>query len=75
MLSVHSLCCIYRYDPLQNTWESLADMQEKRSAFSVVLLDGKMLAIGGQCEPVYRESVEQYCPAANTWRYVEKGRL
>ncbi|XP_074518470.1 kelch-like protein 33 [Halichoeres trimaculatus] len=65
-----TLKSVYRYDPLQNTWESLAEMQEERSAFSVVLLEGKILAIGGQCEPVYRESVEQYCPTANSWRFM-----
>ncbi|XP_034533172.1 kelch-like protein 33 [Notolabrus celidotus] len=60
---------VHRYDPLQNTWEILAEMQEKRSAFSVVVLDGKMLAIGGHCVPDYTESVEQYCPTANSWRF------
>uniref|UniRef100_UPI0037E901D1 kelch-like protein 13 n=1 Tax=Semicossyphus pulcher TaxID=241346 RepID=UPI0037E901D1 len=64
-----TLNSVFRYDPLQNTWESLAEMKEKRSSFSVVVLDGKMLAIGGHCDPDYRDSVEQYCPTANSWSF------
>lgn len=45
-------------------------MQERRSSFSVVVLDGKIYAIGGHCELDYIESVERYCPAENSWRYV-----
>lgn len=64
-----SYLCL-RYDPLQNTWESLAEMNEQRYSFSVVVLDGKIYAIGGHCETEYLETVEQYCPNTNTWRYV-----
>uniref|UniRef100_A0A8P4G1V4 Kelch-like family member 33 n=1 Tax=Dicentrarchus labrax TaxID=13489 RepID=A0A8P4G1V4_DICLA len=59
----------FRYDPLQNSWESLAEMQEKRCSFSVVVLDEKIYAIGGYCEPHYLESVERYCPVANSWSF------
>lgn len=62
----HHIC---RYDPLENSWEGLADMREKRSSFSVVVLDGKIYAIGGHCDPDYIESVERYCPIENSWRY------
>ncbi|KAL7375800.1 hypothetical protein ABVT39_024180 [Epinephelus coioides] len=65
-----TLNSVYRYDPLQNSWESLADMQEKRGSFSVVVLDGKIYAIGGYCDPEYRESVERYCPTENSWSFV-----
>uniref|UniRef100_A0A8P4K8G0 Kelch-like family member 33 n=1 Tax=Dicentrarchus labrax TaxID=13489 RepID=A0A8P4K8G0_DICLA len=57
------------YDPLQNSWERLAEMQEKRCSFSVVVLDEKIYAIGGYCEPDYLESVERYCPVANSWSF------
>lgn len=60
----------FRYDPLQNSWESLAEMQVRRCFFSVVVLDEKIYAIGGHCEPHYLESVERYCPIANSWRYI-----
>ncbi|XP_038588325.1 uncharacterized protein LOC119913082 [Micropterus salmoides] len=64
-----TLNSVYRYDPLQNSWESLAEMQEKRCSFSAVVLDGKIYAIGGHCDPDCRESVERYCPTANSWRF------
>nr|XP_046237207.1 kelch-like protein 33 [Scatophagus argus] len=64
-----TLNSVYRYDPLQNSWERLAEMQEKRCSFSVVVLDGKIYAIGGHCDPDYIESVEQYCPITNSWSF------
>uniref|UniRef100_A0A673C8H2 Kelch-like family member 33 n=1 Tax=Sphaeramia orbicularis TaxID=375764 RepID=A0A673C8H2_9TELE len=58
-----------QYDPLRNNWETLAEMRERRCSFSVVVLDGKIYAIGGHCDPEYRDSVERYCPATNSWSY------
>lgn len=46
-------------------------MQEKRCSFSVVVLDNKIYAIGGHSGPEHVESVEQYCPTENSWRYSE----
>ncbi|XP_054914433.1 kelch-like protein 33 [Poeciliopsis prolifica] len=60
---------VYRYSPLQNSWESLCEMQEKRSSFSVVVLDGRLYAIGGYCEPDHMDTVECYCPTTNSWRF------
>lgn len=48
-------------------------MREKRCSFSVVVLDGKIHAIGGHCDPTYLDNVERYCPTANSWRYVGGG--
>uniref|UniRef100_A0A096M5P8 Kelch-like family member 33 n=1 Tax=Poecilia formosa TaxID=48698 RepID=A0A096M5P8_POEFO len=59
---------VYRYDPLQNSWESLCEMQEKRSSFSVVVLDGRLYAVGGYCESDHMDTVECYCPTTNSWR-------
>ncbi|TWW63478.1 Kelch-like protein 26 [Takifugu flavidus] len=64
-----TLNSVYRYDPLQNSWNILPEMQEKRCSFSTVVLDGKIYAIGGHCDPNNIESVERYCPFANTWSY------
>ncbi|KAG8005979.1 Kelch-like protein 33 [Nibea albiflora] len=64
-----TLSCVYRYDLLLNTWETLADMHEKRCSFSAVVMDGKIYAIGGQCGLDYKESVEQYCPNSNSWGF------
>uniref|UniRef100_A0AAQ5Z7Z4 BTB domain-containing protein n=2 Tax=Amphiprion ocellaris TaxID=80972 RepID=A0AAQ5Z7Z4_AMPOC len=64
-----TLSSVYRYDPLQNSWESLADMQEKRCSFSAVVLDGNIYTIGGHCHPDYIDSVERYCATTNTWSF------
>ncbi|XP_034020155.1 kelch-like protein 33 [Thalassophryne amazonica] len=64
-----TLNSVYRYNPLQNSWNRLADMQEKRCLFSVVVLDRELYTIGGWCDPNHMESVEQYCPTVNSWRY------
>lgn len=60
---------ICRYDPFQDSWERLSEMQEKRCSFSVVVLDQKLYAIGGQCELDHLDSVELYCPTTDSWRY------
>lgn len=44
-------------------------MQQERCSFSLVVLDAKLYAIGGQCHPDYIENVEQYCPTANSWSF------
>lgn len=59
----------YRYDPVQNSWQRLADMNEKRSNFALVVLNGKMYALGGdKNSDVNIGSVEVYCPSTDTWR-------
>uniref|UniRef100_A0A8D3D803 Kelch-like family member 33 n=1 Tax=Scophthalmus maximus TaxID=52904 RepID=A0A8D3D803_SCOMX len=64
-----TLNSVYRYDPHQNSWESLAEMQQKRCLFSVVVLDGKIYAIGGHCDAEGIDSVERYCPTENSWSF------
>ncbi|KAF5900048.1 kelch-like protein 33, partial [Clarias magur] len=60
--------CTYRYDPIQNSWERLADMNERRGSFALVVLDGKMVAIGGDKDSlVSTGSVEVYCPVTDSW--------
>uniref|UniRef100_A0A8C2A490 Kelch-like protein 33 n=1 Tax=Cyprinus carpio TaxID=7962 RepID=A0A8C2A490_CYPCA len=63
--------CTYRYDPIQNFWQRLADMHETRGSFTLVVLNGKIYAIGGERDSeVNMESVEVYCPNTNSWRLV-----
>ncbi|KAL6118396.1 klhl33 [Pungitius sinensis] len=64
-----TLSNVYRFDPLENTWERLADMQEKRCSFSVAVLEGNIYAIGGHRDSEYTESVERYCPTGNSWSF------
>ncbi|KAM6908879.1 kelch-like protein 33 [Xenentodon cancila] len=66
-----TLNSVYRYDPLQNSWETLSKMQEQRCSFSVVFLNRKMYAIGGYCENDHMDSVECYCPITNSWRFTQ----
>ncbi|KAK5848277.1 hypothetical protein PBY51_005905 [Eleginops maclovinus] len=64
-----NLNSVLRYDPLQNSWENLTEMQKDRCSFSVVVLDGMIYAIGGHCDPEYMETVERYCPTKNSWSF------
>uniref|UniRef100_A0A8C1VJ26 Kelch-like family member 33 n=1 Tax=Cyprinus carpio TaxID=7962 RepID=A0A8C1VJ26_CYPCA len=64
--------CTYRYDPIQNSWQRLTDMHERRGSFTLVVLNGKIYAIGGERDSeVNMESVEVYCPNTNSWRLVD----
>ncbi|KTG37259.1 hypothetical protein cypCar_00021175 [Cyprinus carpio] len=63
--------CTYRYDPIQNSWQRLTDMHERRGSFTLVVLNGKIYAIGGERDSeVNMESVEVYCPNTNSWSFV-----
>ncbi|XP_030043385.1 kelch-like protein 33 [Microcaecilia unicolor] len=64
---------VVRYDPLQDTWERLADMQERHNYFQAVSLGGLLYVLGGnpdnsntQC----LDTVECYDPAKNSWKFV-----
>ncbi|KAM3857568.1 kelch-like protein 33 [Diretmus argenteus] len=61
----------YRYDPLQGSWERLADMHQKRCCFSVVVLDEMLYAIGGDAYPHCSGSVERYCHTTNCWSFTQ----
>ncbi|XP_077356504.1 kelch-like protein 33 [Festucalex cinctus] len=64
-----TLKSVYRYDPLQNSWDKMADMSNKRCYFSVAVKDGNIYAIGGCCHPDYIDSVECFSPASNSWSF------
>uniref|UniRef100_A0A3B3QKW3 Si:ch211-63p21.8 n=1 Tax=Paramormyrops kingsleyae TaxID=1676925 RepID=A0A3B3QKW3_9TELE len=56
------------YDPVQNTWQRLADMHEFRSNFSLVVRGEKLYAMGGDKEiNTNLATVECYCPDKNHW--------
>ncbi|KAL7374679.1 hypothetical protein ABVT39_005190 [Epinephelus coioides] len=58
-----------RFDLSQCKWERLPDMLCQRDYFSAVCLDGKVFALGGNCDDSqYLDSVEYYTPEENTWR-------
>ncbi|XP_051569653.1 uncharacterized protein LOC127450008 [Myxocyprinus asiaticus] len=63
--------CAYRYDPIQNSWQRLADMHERRGSVTLVVLNEKIYAIGGERDSEDNmETVEVYCPNTNSWRFV-----
>ncbi|KAG7495589.1 kelch 33 [Solea senegalensis] len=62
----------YSYDPVQNSWKRLADMQELRSNFSVVAHGDRFYAIGGDKEiNTNVDSVEMYNPDTDSWSFVK----
>ncbi|XP_074480213.1 kelch-like protein 33 [Sebastes fasciatus] len=62
----------YSYDPVQDSWKRLADMQEFRSNFSVVVQDQRLYAIGGDKEiNTNLDSVEMYNPDNDSWSFVQ----
>jgi N-acetylneuraminic acid mutarotase len=52
-----------RYDPVANTWETLANMSAARHGVACAVLNGKLYAIGG----VGLSSVEVFDPSDDTW--------
>ncbi|XP_071315256.1 kelch-like protein 33 [Trachinotus anak] len=62
---------VYSYDPVQDSWKRLADMQEFRSNFSVVEHEKHLYAIGGDKEiNTNVDSVEMYNPDTDSWSFV-----
>ncbi|XP_034533171.1 kelch-like protein 33 [Notolabrus celidotus] len=61
----------YSYDPEQDSWRRLADMQDYRSNFSLVVHQERLYAIGGDKElNTNLDSVEMYDPDTDTWSFV-----
>jgi N-acetylneuraminic acid mutarotase len=59
---------VFDYDPVTDMWKALAPLSAPRGAVGVVVLDGKIHAIGGR-DPQLRtvSTHEVYDPAANKW--------
>ena len=68
---------LIRYDPVNDSWTQLADMNNPRHSFELVSFRGKLIAYGGVAEffdPVNQMMVEEetnlteaYDPATDTW--------
>ncbi|MDX1407452.1 MAG: kelch repeat-containing protein, partial [Saprospiraceae bacterium] len=57
---------VYVFDPVANTWARLTDMPTARHGHSAVLVNSKILVVGGYTQgPV--GLVEEYDPAQDTW--------
>ena len=62
----------YRYNPQNDTWTRMADMNEPRASFELVNYHGQLYAMGGfQGTQTWNRQaldyVERYDPATNTW--------
>ena len=68
---------LLRYDPVNDTWTQLADMNNRRHSFELVSFRGKLIAYGGVAvffDPAANTTVEQetnlteaYDPITNSW--------
>ena len=61
---------IFAYDSISQTWSEKSNMPTARHAASLVVLDGKIWAMGGwtgQPSNVPTNKVEVYDPISNTW--------
>ncbi|NWR56697.1 KLH33 protein, partial [Bucorvus abyssinicus] len=64
-----TLASVYRYQPMDDSWERLASMTCGRSYFPAVALGGFIYALGGNSGELYcMDTVECYDPANNSWR-------
>ncbi|MBN3291763.1 KLH33 protein, partial [Polypterus senegalus] len=60
----------WRYDPYQNSWQQLADMNQPRNYCSTVILNGLIYVLGGDIDTDHNlDTVECYNPTTNTWRF------
>ncbi len=61
---------VYRYDPSNDTWSTMAPLPSARYGHGVAVANGKIYVIGGfgyGGVTDYVDSIEEYNPATNTW--------
>ncbi|KAM8986603.1 kelch-like protein 33 [Ara ararauna] len=64
-----TLASVYRYQPMDDSWERLASMSCGRSYFPAAALGGFIYALGGSSGELYcTDTVECYDLANDTWR-------
>ena len=75
--SQRCLASVERYITEDDRWEELPGMRQVRTAVSAGTVDGKLYAVGGECETklshegtLYLASVEYYDPIHNSWTQV-----
>ncbi len=66
-----------RYDPRNDSWSRMADMNEPRASFDLVNYHGYLYAMGGfqGTQTSYRQAmnyVERYDPSTDTWTNLSK---
>ena len=75
--SQRCLCTSERFIQEDERWEELPPMKQVRTAVAATSLDGRLYAVGGECETkfshegtLYLSSVEYYDPIQNSWAFV-----
>lgn len=66
---------LFRYDPRREEWQRLADMPFAVSHIEsqVLVLDGKMLVLGGTGDgDIFSGRVQEYDPARDRWRELKR---
>ncbi|XP_063772785.1 kelch-like protein 31 [Pseudophryne corroboree] len=64
----HAVSNFCRYDPRFNIWIHLANMNQKRTHFSLNVFSGLLYAVGGRNSEGCLASVECYVPSTNQWQ-------
>jgi hypothetical protein len=57
------------YDPVLNTWTTLAPMRVPRNHTGGGVIDGKLYVVGGRPGAAAATALEVYDPATNTWEF------
>ncbi|XP_072309797.1 kelch-like protein 42 [Eucyclogobius newberryi] len=60
------ISAVHCYNPFRNEWTQVAPLNQKRSNFKLLAVQGKLYAVGGQC----LGTVECYCPEQDWWTSV-----
>ena len=55
------------YDPVTNTWATLASLSEARAYHASAVINGKLYVFGGYSDSGWMDLVEVYSPASNSW--------
>ena len=58
---------LFAYDPVADSWESLAEMTQPREHVAAVSLDGKLWVLGGRWGEEMLNTVEVFDPVTGTW--------
>lgn len=61
---------VERFDPESGTWEKLADMPTARGSYGAALVDGRIVAVGGEEPTRVLATVEMYDVDTGTWTTV-----
>lgn len=65
-MTSQEISAVHCYNPCRNEWNQAAPLNQKRSNFKLLAVQGKLYAVGGQC----LSTVECYSPEQDWWTCV-----